>query len=163
MKNLVISILLLLVVLGTGNAQQAKPTIYNPMANAKADISAAVAKAAAENKHVLIQIGGNWCSWCIKFHKLIHTDATLDSVLKADYVFILVNYSPENKNLPVLKALDNPQRFGFPVLVVLDKTGKRIHTQDSGLLESGDGGYDTKKVIGFLKGWNVAAVDPKNY
>ncbi|HEX2936138.1 MAG TPA: thioredoxin family protein [Bacteroidales bacterium] len=162
MKKLIITSFLLLVVLGFNNAQQAKPTIYNPDANAKADINAAVSKAAAENKHVLIQVGGNWCSWCLKFHKLLHTDATIDSVLKADYVFILVNYSKENKNLPVLKEFDFPQRFGFPVLLVLDKSGKLIHTQDSGLLEAGDG-YDTKKVIGFLKGWNVAALDPKNY
>jgi len=162
MKNLAISMFLLLVVLGTVTAQQVKPTIYNPEANAKADINAAVAKAASENKHVLLQIGGNWCSWCVKFHKLIHTDAAIDSVLKADYIFLLVNYSKENKNLPILKELDFPQRFGFPVLVVLDKTGKRIHTQDSGLLEAGDG-YDPKKVVGFLKGWTVAAIDPKNY
>ena len=163
MKKITLLLLVLGMSLGIAHSQQPKPTIYNPDANAKADIDVAVAKASAENKHVLIQIGGNWCSWCVKFHKLIHTDAALDSVLKADYVFILVNYSKENKNLPVLKDLDFPQRFGFPVLVVLDKTGKRLHTQDSGLLESGDGGYDTKKVIGFLKGWNVAAFDANNY
>jgi len=162
MKNIAISIFLILAVLGTGYAQESKVTIYNPLADAKVDINAAVAKAASENKHVLIQVGGNWCGWCVKFHKLLHTDTTIDSLLKADYVFILVNYSKENKNLPVLKELDFPQRFGFPVLVVLDKTGKRIHTQDSGLLEAGDG-YDAKKVLGFLKGWNVAALDPKNY
>ena len=162
MKNLAISMFLLLVVLVTVTAQQVNTTIYNPEANAKADISAAVAKATSENKHVLLQIGGNWCSWCVKFHKLIHTDAAIDSVLKADYIFLLVNYSKENKNLPILKELDFPQRFGFPVLVVLDKTGKRIHTQDSGLLEAGDG-YDPKKVVGFLKGWTVAGIDPKNY
>jgi hypothetical protein len=53
--------------------------------------------------------------------------------------------------------LENPQRFGFPVLVVLNSNGQRIHTQDSGLLESGDG-YDPKKVIGFLKNWTPAAL-----
>lgn len=144
------------------NAQQPKISIYNPQADAQADIKAAVAKAAAENKHVLIQIGGNWCPWCVKFHKLLHTDVALDSIMKADYIFVLVNYSKENKNLPVLAELGYPQRFGFPVLVVLDKTGKRLHTQDSGLLESGDG-YDTKKVMGLLKGWNVTALDPAQY
>lgn len=162
MKKITILLLVLGLACSITYSQQAKPAIYNPDADAKADINAAVAKAAAENKHVLIQVGGNWCSWCLKFHKLLHTDTAIDSILKADYVFILVNYSKENKNLPLLKELDFPQRFGFPVLLVLDKTGKRIHTQDSGLLEAGDG-YDTKKVLGFLKGWNVAALDPKSY
>jgi Protein of unknown function, DUF255. len=162
MKKITLLLFVLAITFGIANAQQAKPTIYNPEANAKADIEAAVAKAASENKHVLIQIGGNWCPWCIKFHKLLHTDATLDSLMKADYIFVLVNYSKENKNLPVLAELGYPQRFGFPVLVVLDKTGKRLHTQDSGLLESGDG-YDSKKVLGLLKGWNVTALDPAQY
>ncbi len=45
----------------------------------------------------------------------------------------------------------------FPVLVILNSNGQRIHTQDSGLLESGDG-YDTKKVIGFLKNWTQGAL-----
>jgi thioredoxin-related protein len=162
MKKINVFLLLLFFSLGSIVAQQPKVSIYNPEADAKADIKAAVSKAAAENKHVLLQVGGNWCPWCVKLHKLFHTDATADSLLKADYVFVLVNYSKENKNLPVLKELEFPQRFGFPALVVLDKTGKRIHTQDTGLLESGDG-YDTKKVIGFLKGWSVQALDPKNY
>ncbi|HEY4788355.1 MAG TPA: thioredoxin family protein, partial [Bacteroidales bacterium] len=142
MKKIPILIFLLSFSLFTGFAQQPKVSIYNPDADAKADIKAAVAKASAENKHVLLQIGGNWCPWCVKLHKLFHTDNTIDSTLKADYIFMMVNYSKENKNLPVLKELDFPQRFGFPVLVVLDKTGKKIHTQDTGLLEAGDG-YDS--------------------
>ena len=143
-------------------AQPAKVSIYNPNADARAEVNEAVAKAASENKHVLIQVGGNWCSWCVKMNGLFHSNTTLDSLLKADYIFVHLNYSKENKNLPILEELGFPQRFGFPVLVVLDKTGKRLHTQDTGLLESGDG-YDVNKIVGFLKGWTVAALDPKNY
>lgn len=141
---------------------QEKPTIYNPNADAKADIKNAVAKAKAENKHVLIQVGGNWCSWCIKFHKFATTEPKVDSIIKADYVYMLLNYSKENKNLDVLKTLQYPQRFGYPVFVVLDGTGKLLHIQDSGVLEL-DKNYDPKKVFSFLKGWNVSALDPKNY
>jgi thioredoxin-related protein len=139
-----------------------KVSIYNPQADAKADINTAIAKAARENKHVLVQIGGNWCPWCIKFHRVFNSDQKVDSIVKADYVFVLVNFSRENKNLPIMQELEYPQRFGFPVLVVLDATGKRIHTQDTGLLESGDG-YDPRKVVIFLKEWNMAALDPKRY
>jgi thioredoxin-related protein len=136
--------------------------IYNPAANAKADIVAAVKKAQAENKHVLLQVGGNWCPWCVKLHKVFHTDTKIDSSLQANYVFVMVNYSKENKNLPLLKELEFPQRFGFPVLVVLNKEGKRIHTQATGLLESGEG-YDNNKVLDFLNGWSVKALDPGSY
>jgi len=98
----------------------------------------------------------------MRFHKFVHEDARIDSLLKADYVFVLLNYSRENKNLDVLADLDFPQRFGFPVFVILDGEGHRIHTQNSAYLEEGEG-YSEKKVIQFLKHWNPEALDPENY
>lgn len=143
-------------------SQNSIVNIYNPNADAKADIAAAVKKAKAENKHVLLQIGGNWCPWCVKMHKLFESDSTINKALHSNYVFVMVNYSKENKNLPLLKELEFPQRFGFPSLVVLNQEGKRIHTQATGLLESGDG-YDHEKIKGFLKSWTVKALDPASY
>jgi thioredoxin-related protein len=145
-----------------GQSQNTAVTIYNPNADARADIAAAVKKAKAENKNVLLQIGGNWCPWCVKLHKVFHTDHAIDSALKANYVFVMVNYSKENKNLPLLKELEFPQRFGFPSLVVLNREGRRIHTQATDLLESGEG-YDAKKVLRFLNSWTVKALDPASY
>ena len=158
MKKSIITFTLLLAVVIV--FAQEKP--YNPNADAKADLKNAIAKAKAENKHVLVQVGGNWCSWCMKFHKMATTDPKVDSLIKADYVYVLLNYSKENKNLDVLKTYQNPQRFGFPVFLVLDGSGKLLHTQDSGFLEL-DKGYDPKKVSIFLKQWNFKALDPKNY
>lgn len=135
----------------------AQTPIYNPNADAKLEIENAIKQAKKENKHVLVQVWGNWCPWCVKLHNYFQTDATVKEVLTSNYIVVKVNYSKENKNPDVLKTLENPQRFGFPVLVVLNSNGQRIHTQDSGLLESGDG-YDPKKVIGFLKNWTPAAL-----
>jgi hypothetical protein len=88
----------------------------------------------------------------------------VDSLIRADYVYLLINYSKENKNMDVMKQLEYPNRFGFPVFVVLDGKGKRLHTQDSGLLEHATvKGYDTTKVVTFLKMWNVKAVEPSTY
>jgi thioredoxin-related protein len=143
-------------------AQDKKPTIYTVDANAKTDLKEALDKADKEGKHVLIQVGGNWCKWCIKFHEFIKNDSQIDSLINADYVFILINYSKENRNLEMMKQLEYPQRFGFPVLVVLDSKGNRLHTQDSGFLESGDS-YSRDKILTFLKCWNFKALDPKNY
>jgi hypothetical protein len=48
--------------------------------------------------------------------------------------------------------------------VILDGSGKELHIQDSGLLEYAKGpGYDTTKVVNFLKMWNAKAVDPQTY
>jgi len=145
--------------------------IYNPQANAKADISAAVSKAAQENKHVLIQVGGNWCTWCIAFHNLVDSTATLKKYINDNFETVLVNYSPENKNEAVLADLGYPQRFGFPVFLVLDGKGKVLHIENSSYLETEEVaangkkkvGHDVKKITSFLKGWTVTAVNPDTY
>ncbi len=41
-------------------AQDQKPNLYNPMADASLEISNAVEQAKVENKHVLVMVGGNW-------------------------------------------------------------------------------------------------------
>lgn len=136
--------------------------IYNPGADAAADLAAAQKKAAAENKHVLIQIGGNWCIWCKRFYKFTAEDTTLNRLLNKNFIVYHLNYSKENKNLPILQKLGYPQRFGFPVMVVLDAAGNRLHTQDSGLLEDADG-YDKAKVASLLTKWGPDALNPAYY
>jgi hypothetical protein len=76
-----------------------------------------------------------------------------------NYVPVKLNYSPENKNEASNEYLGNPTRFGFPVFIILDGTGKVLHIQDSGLLEEADG-YNQKKVTGFLRNWTVVSLVP---
>jgi len=141
---------------------QDKVQIYDTMADARHDLQQAIQQAGQENKHVLIQVGGNWCPWCVKLHGFFETETVIDSILKADYVRVKINFSKENKNPETMTLLEYPQRFGFPVLVILDAAGKRLHTQNTGYLEK-DKGYDVEKVKGFLLDWNRAAVNPATY
>lgn len=141
-------------------AQQVE--IYNPEADAKADIAAAVKKAESENKHVFLQIGGNWCPWCIKFHRFVDEDAEIKKYVEDNFVVVKVNYDQKNKNEKVLADLGFPQRFGFPVFVILNEKGERIHTQNSAYLEK-DKGYDRDRVLQFYKQWSPTALDPLSY
>jgi thioredoxin-related protein len=136
--------------------------LYNPNANVERDVQQAMQKAKAEKKHVLLQIGGNWCVWCYRLNAFVQTDTALKKLLNNNYVLYHLNYSKENKNLPYLKKLGFPQRFGFPVLVVLDANGNRLHTQDSALLEKGNG-YDFEKVKSFLVNWAPVAIEEVFY
>ena len=111
------------------------PKLYNPAADAKAEIAAAVKTAQAQHKNVLLQIGGNWCIWCLRFNDLVTKDAELNKYMNDNFVVLHVNWSPENKNKKVLADLGYPQRFGIPVFVVLDGKGTRLYTQNSGYLE----------------------------
>src|SRR5512139_1070848 len=79
--------------------------LYNPYANAEKDVAAALAKAKKENKHVLLQIGGNWCIWCYRFEDFVKKDTGLSKLLANNYGVYHLNYSKENKNLAYLKKL----------------------------------------------------------
>jgi len=159
MKRSALTLLILFLTSTLIFSQEEGIHIYNPDADAKANIATAVERAKADNKHVLLQIGGNWCPWCIKLHGFMAADPQIDSVMNADYVRVMVNYSKENKNDAIMKELEYPQRFGFPVLVVLDENGRRLHTQDSWFLEL-DKSYDREKLMHFLKMWSFAATNP---
>lgn len=124
---------------------------FDPEADAAKDIAAGIAKAKAEGKRVMLDVGGEWCGWCHKLDKLFTTDATVKQLLANHYVVVKVNFSPENKNEAVLSKY--PKISGYPHLFVLDESGKLLHSQDTGLLETGDH-HDPEKVITFLKKWS---------
>ena len=158
---------LTLVIISTGSLAQNTTSVnekkvYDPADNAEVAIAKAVSQAAREGKHVLLQIGGNWCRWCLAFDKKTSTEETLKKEIDQNYIVYHVNHSKENWNWEVLSSLDYPQRFGFPVFVILDGKGNRLHTQNSEYLEEGKG-HSSAKILQFLKHWSPTAVDSKQY
>lgn len=138
--------------------------VYDEQINPLEQIDQAVARAKAEGKHVICQVGGNWCPWCLKFADFITNDSTISKMIEDNYVYIHVNYRPNTKDeakkalgQQMLKRLGNPARFGFPVFVVLDGEGNVLHIQDSVLLEEGKG-YHKDRTVHFFKQWTPAAV-----
>src|SRR5687767_6670126 len=91
--------------------------LYNPYANVARDVEQALVKSKKEKKHVLIQVGGNWCVWCYRLNSFIQTNTLLKRLANDNYVIYHLNHSKENQNLEYLKKLGYPQRFGFPVLI----------------------------------------------
>lgn len=140
----------------SGLFAQTKP--YDEKIDALSQIQQAVAKAKAENKYVLCQVGGNWCPWCLKFAELTQTNTEIKNIIDSNFVYIHVNYSTNNKNAEAMRFLRNPARFGFPVFVILDAEGNYLHTQNSSYLEAGKG-YDEKKVLRFLSDWTFQSVN----
>jgi thioredoxin-related protein len=141
----------------------AKFNLYKPTENAEEGIASAVKEAKAGGKHVLIQIGGNWCIWCARFNDFITTDKQIDSSVQAGYIVYHLNYSKENYNTKLLVKYGYPQRFGFPVFLVLNSEGKLIQTQNSWYLEDGKKSYDRDKVLRFFNDWSPKAFDPEQY
>ena len=140
-------------------AQEPKK-LYDPSLDGMKQIREAVDKASGQGKHVLIQYGGNWCSWCRKFDAFCKADSSISAIIALNYIPVKLNYDPTNRNDEANIYLGNPARFGFPVFIILDGKGKVIHIQDSSLLEEGSG-YSKQKVAGFFSQWTPAAIIPK--
>ena len=153
----ILTLLLFVLALSAGASAQEQVKLYDPSLDGMKQLQDAVKKAKSENKHVFVQFGGNWCSWCIKFDAFCKADEEIMKVINDNYITIKVNQSTENKNEAVMKLLENPGRFGYPVFIIVDGNGKRLHTQDSALLEEGNG-YSKTKILSFLKGWSPAAL-----
>lgn len=129
------------------------PKPYNSKADAEKDIKALIAKAKKEKKNIMIQAGGNWCIWCLRFNLYVQTTPELKKLVDDNYLYYHLNWSPDNKNEKVFAQYGNPgDKLGYPVFIVLDQNGKQIHTQDSAVLEEGKG-YGLEKVKTFFNSW----------
>jgi len=85
----------------TGDVDMKTFNLYNPYENVDSAINVALKKAKKEGKHVFLQMGGNWCIWCARFNQFTTSDKQVDSLVKANYIVVHVNYSKENKNKKV--------------------------------------------------------------
>jgi thiol:disulfide interchange protein len=146
----VVPLLVLALVLGTAARATDLPDRFDPSRNAAADVAQALALAKANGKRVIVDVGGEWCSWCHILDRFIAGNADVRSLIEAKYVWLKVNYSKENRNAPLLAHW--PKITGYPHLFVLDASGRLLHSQDTSLLESGNG-YDRRKFVDMLQRW----------
>ncbi len=97
------------------------------------DYDAALKKAAAEQKHIVIDFSGSdWCGWCKRLDKEVFNTDAFRKGAKDKYVLLMVD-SPNDSSLLTKKAAEqNPklvEKFkvrGFPTVVVLDPKGKEV-------------------------------------
>src|SRR5690606_714920 len=126
---------------------------YHPEVDAQKDIDSLVNLAAVENKYIIVQAGGNWCIWCLRFNNYIQQNPAVSKLLKDKFLYYHVNYSKENKNEAFFtKYAPNGPALGFPFFIVLGKDGKVLKVRESGNLEK-DSSYDEEKVLAFFNGW----------
>jgi thioredoxin-related protein len=156
-------VLILLSVFSATLLQAQTKLLYNPAENAEKEIEYAVMVAKSQGKHVLLAAGGNWCTWCIEFDRFSKTDSGVNTAIKNNYVVYHLNWSKENENKKIFAKYGFPQRFGFPVFIILNAKGERIHTQNSEYLENGKRSYDVQKVKNFLEMWTSRAIDKNAY
>jgi len=133
-------------------------TPYDPSLDGWKQLQAAGKTAAVENKRVLIIVGGNWCKWCRALDGLMSEDSALRAEL-GKYQVVHLNYSKENKNPEAMAHVGNPEKLGFPSLLVLSSKLHVLHTQSSEAFETGDPakpGHDPAELLAFLRRWSGA-------
>ena len=165
MKRMITIAFMMTIVVMMAHAQGALKRVYNETIDPMTQIDEGLQKAKAEGKFVICQVGGNWCPWCLRFADFVEKDTAVNKAVNDNFVYLHVNYNPRKKEgdasvekaAQLMKRLNNPQRFGFPVFVVLDENGNVLHIQDSSFLEQGKG-YDELKTLRFLKNWTPKAV-----
>ncbi|HSY26625.1 MAG TPA: thioredoxin family protein [Burkholderiaceae bacterium] len=128
------------------------PDRFDPRRNAAEDIVNAIARAKAENKRIILDVGGEWCSWCLRMDRFMQNDAQIQSALASHFIWVKINFSEENENRDVLSKY--PKIKGYPHLLVLDKDGTLLQSQSTAPLEQ-EKSYSSERFLKFLKDWTL--------
>jgi len=99
-------------------------TRYDPDRDPFEDSDAAVQVARAENKRIILVVGGNWCLPCIEVATFWAETQSIRERLIRNFVVVKVNYGPFNNNERFLSQY--PEIVGFPRIFVLDQDGKTL-------------------------------------
>ena len=132
---------------------------FDPLRNPAEDLQAAVKKAEAENKRIILDVGGEWCVWCVWMDKYFIKNPDLAKLRDENFVWVKVNMSPENENRAFLSKY--PLAAGYPHLYVLEKDGKLLYSQNTAELEE-EKSYNLQKFTGFLEKWSPAKIKTKS-
>ena len=97
-------------------------------AQVNAAVDAAFARARKSGKNVIVDLGGNWCSWCRELA------ATMDlpeakPFIQANFEVVSVNTASDkgkldDRNVQILKRFGIKKIDGVPFLVVADPNGR---------------------------------------
>ncbi len=101
--------------------------IANAASGWSTDVEAALKKAKAENKNVLLQFtGSDWCPPCQYMHKNVFTKSEFTSTASKDFILVELDFPRGDKkvskaNEPYAKTYSIE---AFPTVVLLNSKGK---------------------------------------
>jgi thiol-disulfide isomerase/thioredoxin len=133
-------------------AAKAEEFVYDEQADARQQVTAALARAKQENRRVLIQWGANWCGWCKWLAGTMKSDAGLRRKLQYEYDIVHIDVGRFDKHMDLAKEL-GAEFKAIPFLTILDADGKALIQQNTEPFETkidGKPGHDAKKLVEFL-------------
>ena len=123
---------------------------YDPVRDAFQDGRDAVRLAKATGRHVLIEVGGDWCTWCHALDRFLDSNPDIKARLHETFVLLKVNVSDANDNADFLKAF--PRVLGYPHMYVADTDGGILLSKDTADFLT-DGRYSRQRFAEFLEQW----------
>ena len=150
----------------SANAQESTPTmenestielplyskIYDEKRDPFKDAQAAIALAQKSNRNVLIEIGGNWCTWCHKMDAFLAKNPHIYQTLHNHFVLLKVSVSDSNENEDFMQSL--PPVLGYPHMYVSTNSGQMLLSKDTAELLD-DLQYSPEYWLTFLNKWQV--------
>lgn len=125
-------------------------TTYDAKRDPYADTQAALKLARETNRKLLIEVGGDWCSWCHVLDRFLQDHSSVSARLHETFVLLKVNVSAVNDNARFMATL--PPARGYPHMYITDSSGVVLHSQNTGqFLENKE--YSEKQFVEFLDYW----------
>lgn len=116
-------------------ASLADAPAYDEAADAKAELTSALAKAKASRKQVLVIFGANWCPDCRALARQMANDKVAKK-LSRHFVLTKVEIGNWDHNMDIVNRYGNPTKKGIPAVAVLDSKGKLLKATAAGELAS---------------------------
>jgi thioredoxin 1 len=139
-----------------GAARGVERDIYPAPDQAKTELAAALAAAAANHKRVILDFGGNWCTDCHVLDHYFHDTANAP-LLEANYILVHINIGRMTDNLDIAQRYQVPvRRKGVPALAVLGEKGELLYSQKTGEFEAMRS-MQSSAVTEFLVRWQPPA------
>jgi thiol:disulfide interchange protein len=154
---MVAALLALLIGSAGASAQMAPPFVkkhlYSAEANPRTDIAAALKKAKAEKKRVILDFGGDWCGDCQVLDIYMHQSPNAE-LLEKHFVVVHVDIGRFDHNVDIAAKYKVPIKKGVPALAVLSASGKLLYSQENKEFENMRE-MKSSDVTNFLNRWKA--------
>jgi len=125
---------------------------YDPARDPFSDGRDALQLARETDRRVLIEVGGDWCSWCHVLDRFLNQQPIIRTKLYERFVVLKVNVDNNNNNAEFLSAF--PPALGYPHLYITSNDGSIVHSQDTAeFLHNGK--YSQRRILGFIDRWGM--------
>ena len=124
--------------------------VYDVSRNPNTDGRDALKLAKETNRKVLIEVGGDWCSWCFVLDRFIRENPKLESRLHQIFVVLKVNISEKNDNSEFMAVF--PPAQGYPHMYVTDSSGNILSSQDTADFRENNK-YSEVRFMDFIDHW----------